>query len=100
MPEQVDQDNPRLGEIFRSLQDFRSEFREAMSGMVRKDVYAADSRTFDTRISGIEDDVKRLAGDLQSDRTQRQNMRTGLVITGVAAVLSLLGSIITFVVLR
>lgn len=98
MPDQVDQDSPRLGEILRSLQDFRSEWRAAMEGLVRKDVYAADGRTFETRLEAANAENKRLAAELQTDRAQRQNLRTGLIVTGVAAFLSILGNIITVMV--
>lgn len=70
MPDIID-DGPRLAEIARNLQDFRSEFRSWKSGVVSKDVYEANMRTLETRIEAIVLENKRISQELERERTER-----------------------------
>lgn len=70
MPDITD-DVPRLAEIARSLQDFRSEFRTWKSGVVSKDVYEANMRTIETRIEAVTQENRRLNMELEKERTER-----------------------------
>src|ERR1051326_8435535 len=47
----LEDEPPRLAEISRAIQDFRNEFREAMKGMVRRDVYDANMQMIQLQIN-------------------------------------------------
>jgi hypothetical protein len=99
-------DVPKLAEISRTLSDFRAEFREAVSKMVRSDVYLADLRTIEVRltslgqenernnkqaevrISGVE---ARLAEE-RGDRRTLRNMMLGSIITGLISIIIAISS--------
>lgn len=94
----LEEDIPRLAEIHRSIQDFRSEFREAMKMMVRRDVYEANMQTFALRIENTERAVGGLEQDLEAFRKEREATRNsnrslaiGLAVPGI---LSLIGMVI------
>lgn len=93
-------DVPRLAEIARTLSDFRSEFRDAVSGMVRRDVYIAEMRTLEVKIEGLVQECKRLERDLveetkrldteiERDRGERRTIRNQIVGVGLTALLSI-----------
>lgn len=96
MPDNQD-DTPRLVEIARTLSDFRNEFRDAMNGMVRKDVYASDTRTIEAKIDTVISENKRLNAELEKERGIRQNTNSRYTFGLFVAGLSLLGTIITLV---
>ena len=98
MPES--DDVPRLAEIARTLSDFRSEFRDAIGGMVRRDVYTAEMRTLEVRIENqalelkrIESDnnaeLKRIDNEIDKDRNYRKSLQTQVFGAGLTALVSL-----------
>jgi hypothetical protein len=98
-------DVPRLAEISRTLSDFRSEFREAISGMVRRDVYMAEMRTFDVRLENlalelkrIENDanteIRRVDTDIEKDRSERRTLRAQVIGAGLTAAVTFIFLII------
>lgn len=79
-------DVPKLAEIARTLSDFRNEFREAVSKMVRADVYLADLRTIEVRLAALvqenqrldtvhKQEVARLNEQLKEERNDRRTLR-------------------------
>lgn len=108
MPETPD-DVPRLAEIARTLSDFRSEFRDAVSGMVRRDVYIAEMRTLEVKIEGlfqenkrlerdIIEETKRLDTEIERDRGERRSIRNQIIGVGLTAALSIILLILQAVV--
>ena len=107
MPDITD-DVPRLAEIARTIQDFRAEWREAMSNMVRKDVYAANMLTLETKIEALAQEARRqslelekakidLAQEIEKNKmavekesTERRNSNGRVLFAIGAAALSLL----------
>lgn len=97
----TDQDDvPRLAEISRTITDFRLEFREALTGMVRRDVYTAEMRTFEVRIASLVTEiarierenaveVKRVDDEIEKDRQERRSLRNLMLGTGLTALVSL-----------
>lgn len=89
---------PRLAEIYRSIMDFRSEFREAMKTMVRRDVYEANMQTLLLRIENNEQAAKALDQEFESFKKEREvtrNSNRSLIIgVGVPGVLSFIGMVI------
>jgi hypothetical protein len=74
---------PSLGEISRSIKDFRDEYRTGFSELVRKDVYAVREAAQDQRIAELEGQAK-----------SKQALLYGTI---AAAALSLLGWILSAV---
>lgn len=102
-------DFPRLAEIVRTISDFRSEFREAFSMMVRRDVYQAEMRTHELRIESLNRELQRLEREqevlskeiyeeIEKDRRERRAIRNLLLGTGAAAAVSVLLLIIEVVI--
>jgi len=93
-------DTPRLAEIARTISDFRSEFREAISGMVRRDVYMAEMRILEVRMENLAlelkrietdatNEVKRVDAELEKDRANRKGLQTQVLGAGLTALISL-----------
>lgn len=93
-------DVPRLAEISRTLSDFRSEFREAIGGMVRRDVYMAEMRTFEVRLENLaieqrriekdaQTEVQNLYQEIEKDRSNRKGMQAQIFGAGLTALVSL-----------
>lgn len=104
-------DTPRLAEIARTIADFRSEFREAISGMVRRDVYMAEMRTLEVKIealvnedrrieNNINSDLKTLYQEIEKDRSDRKGVRTQVLGASLAAAVSIIMLIIQVVVVK
>lgn len=102
-------DTPRLAEIARTIADFRSEFREAISGMVRRDVYMAEMRTLEVKIetlvnedrrieNNINNEIKSLYQEIEKDRNDRKGVRTQVVGASLAAVVSVIMLILQVVI--
>lgn len=70
-----EEDGPKLAEIARTLSDFRHEFRDAVSKMVRADVYVADMRTMDVKMNSLIQDNLRLNEQLKDERNDRRTLR-------------------------
>lgn len=83
-----DEDVPRLAEIARTLADFRNEFRNAMSEMVRKDVYQAHMMNMQMQIDNLSKENKRISEDLDRERTDKVTDRREIRKALLAAVLS------------
>lgn len=88
-----DEDIPRLAEIARTLADFRNEFRNAMSEVVRKDVYGANMASTQMQIDNLKLENKRLTEDMERERQDRAGDRREVrkamltaVFSGVVAV--------------
>ena len=93
MTEPVGQDDaPLLGEIGRTLTDFRSEVRAALASLVRRDVYDAQRNGDLSRIEGLERWRAETAADQRSIRAQ---VRVALVV----AVLAVVGSVAAALIL-
>jgi hypothetical protein len=93
-------DGPRLAEIARTISDFRSEFREAISGMVRRDVYIAEMRVLEVRIENLAIEQRRIESDasaevhrvdteIEKDRIDRKTLRNQVTGAGLTALVSL-----------
>lgn len=83
----VEEDAPRLAEIGRMLADFRHEFRQALDGLLRKDVYQAEKAVLATEAAALRDRVRRLEDD-----------RRWLSRTVVGATVTSAGSLVTALV--
>jgi hypothetical protein len=80
-------DDMSLREIARTLADFRNEFRNQISQLVRTDVYRAEQAADRSRIAALEKGAERE----ESDRSQDRRLVYGSFIT---AALSLVGSLL------
>ena len=67
-------ETPRLAEIARVLNDFRSEFRESVRDLVRRDVYEAQRDGLQRRVEVIE-----------NERRINKNLAVGGLTSGLAA---------------
>lgn len=92
-----DEDVPRLAEIARTLADFRAEFRNAITDMVRKDVYSAHMASMQLQIDSVKAENKRLSEELEKDRTDRANDRRSLRNVTVGAILSTVVAIVVLI---
>lgn len=85
-------DGPKLAEIARTLSDFRHEFRDAVSKMVRADVYVADMRTMEVRMSTVAQEIMRLDKQQQDDRADRRSLRNITLTALVGVLVSMIGT--------
>jgi hypothetical protein len=70
------EDEPaRLAEISRTIQDFRNEFREAMKGMVRRDVYDANMQMIQLQLNNFDAKMVALQRELDSKIVTLQRER-------------------------
>jgi len=93
-----DDDGPRLAEISRTLSDFRNEFRSAMLEVVRKDVYSAHMASIQLQLDMQAQESKRLAEQLERDRTDKATDRRAVRNAGLSATLSVGVAIIMLVI--
>lgn len=82
------EDGHTLAEIARQVADFRNEFRNTISGLVRQDVYAAQQETLRAQFAAMEAaharDVAALQAQLAAlEADKRQNR--GLVLGAFAS---------------
>lgn len=103
----LDDTAPSVAELGRFIQDFRNEFRSAVETMVRKDVYAANLATMEAkmtimevRTAAVQAENMRLDAELKSDRTGRNNLRTGLLITAAGTILTFISAIVLALVVN
>lgn len=100
-----EEDVPRLAEIARTLTDFRNEFREALTAMVRRDVYAAEMRALEQKfvtatealemkIAQAMNENKRLSSEISGDRDDRKSIRNAFIGAVAVAAVALLVSIV------
>jgi Sec-independent protein translocase protein TatA len=90
-------DPPRLAEIMRQIQDFRSEFREAMGAMVRRDVYEANMQTVKLRQDNTDADVQQLSREVSEDRKDRKatkNLAIGIAVPGILSFLAFIADLL------
>jgi hypothetical protein len=99
-----DEDIPRLAEIARTLSDFRMEFRNFSTEVVRKDVYGAHMASIQLQMDALGRDNKRLSDELdkereerQKDRHDRETDRRSFRNVGVGAALSAVVAIIVMI---
>lgn len=94
----LDDDAPRLSEIARTIADFRSEFRDAIGNMVRRDVYDAHRQTTEVKITAIEAELRRTQADAEKDQAARATMKNIMIGALLSGIVSLTVSIILVVV--
>lgn len=94
----LEDDAPRLSEIARIIADFRSEFRDAVGSMVRRDVYDAQRQTTDVKISTIEAELRRTQVEAEKDRAARVTMKNIMIGALLSGIVSLAVSVILIVV--
>jgi hypothetical protein len=94
----LEQEAPRGAEIYRTIQDFRSEFREAMKSVVRQDVYAAHMATMQLRIDNQDAKINSLKAEHEAEEKDRKAIRNIAIGIGVPGVLSLLIAIVGWLV--
>lgn len=81
-----DEDTPRLGEIARTLADFRHEFRTFTDQVVRKDVYNAHMASVQLQMDTLKAALHQMLEEKASDRREvRKALFTAIfsVITAV-----------------
>lgn len=90
MPES--DDAPRLGEIARTLVDFRNEFRSAIQELVRRDVYDAHRGSMETRIADLHEQITEVKTDLkqkaqlgEAERKSLKHLVIGAILTGMVS---------------
>ena len=74
----LEEEAPRLAEIARTIKDFRQEFREAMQGVVRRDVYEANMQTTKLHIDNAVARIQSLEMELDETRRTKDNDRKSL----------------------
>ena len=91
-------DDMSLREIARTLSDFRNEFRNQISQLVRTDVYRAEQAADRARIAVLEKAAERDESDraaerlrVESDRASDHRLVVGSI---VGAALSFIGSLL------
>lgn len=94
----LEQEAPRMAELNRTIQDFRSEFREAIKGVVRLDVYSAHSATMQLRIDNSDAKIKALEQKIEDDANERRTTRNLAIGISVPGILSLLIAIVGWLV--
>ena len=92
--EMPESDDTQKQEILRTLMDFRHEFREALSKMVRSDVYLADLRTIDVRLMEVTRDNQRLADQLKDERNDRRSLRNITLAAFGSAVIAIITALV------
>lgn len=96
----IDDNGHSIAELARFMQDFRSEFRSTVENMVRKDVYAADKATVEAKMLAQDSETKRLDSELKTDRNERRNLRTGLLVTAAGTILTFISAIVLALVIN
>lgn len=89
-----DTDEVSLGEIVRTLNDFRHEFRNFAAEVVRKDVYSAHMAHMQLQIDNLNKAHHRMLEERDSDRRQVRNAfltaGSSIVVMVVTLVLQIL----------
>lgn len=92
MPEQ--DDTPRLGEIARTLTDFRNEFRSSIQELVRRDVYDAQRTYLENRIKELHNEITEVRTDLkqkaqlgEAERRSLKQLVIGAIVTGAVSLM-------------
>lgn len=80
-------ESPTLGEIARTLGDFRSEFRTTVRELVRRDVYEAQFGGLERRVGGLEQAQKEAADSAKIQRRQYKNLVMASLGTGAVSLL-------------
>lgn len=93
MPLEVD-DTPTVKELFRTMVDFREEWRADKAQMVRKDVHQVEHESLVARLSRAESDVKRLESQTEARDKERTTLRNQYYFSVVGAVLSLVVALV------
>lgn len=97
MPLEVD-DVPTIKELFRTVMDFREEWRADKAQMVRKDVHAVEHEGLLARINRLETDLKKVETLLENREKERATLRNQYYFSVVGAVLSLAVALVVAVV--
>lgn len=97
MPVEVD-DTPTLKELFRTMMDFREEWRADKSQMVRKDVHQVEHESLLARLGRAEADVKKLETQAEARDKERTTLRNQYYFSVVGAALSLIVGLVLAVV--
>lgn len=93
MPDIID-DGPKIAELGRFMVDFRSEMREALNQVVRKDVYAANLQALEMKIESVASENRRLSQELEKERSERRNSNSKVLAALGVGGLSLIGWIV------
>lgn len=105
MPAVEVDDIPTIKELFRTLMDFREEWRADKSLMVRKDVHTVEHDALiarlgrqDTEIARLEASIKEIKLELAAKEKERTTIRNQYYFSVVGAVLSFVVAIVVAVV--
>lgn len=90
MPPEVD-DVPTIKELFRTITDFREEWRADKAQMVRKDVHHVEHEALIARLG-------RLEADVAGKEKERATIRNQYYFSVVGAILSLVVALVVAVV--
>lgn len=93
MPMEVD-DAPTIKELFRTMMDFREEWRADKAQMVRKDVHQVEHESLLARLARAEGDVKKLESSAEARDKERTTLRNQYYFSVVGAVLSLIVALV------
>lgn len=97
MPAEVD-DVPTIKELFRTIMDFREEWRLDKAQMVRKDVHQVEHEALLARLGRLESDLKKLETEAAGKEKERTTLRNQYYFSVVGAVLSLIVALVVAVV--
>lgn len=97
MPLEVD-DVPTIKELFRTVMDFREEWRADKAQMVRKDVHAVEHEGLVARINRLESDIKKLESQAEAREKERATIRNQYYFSVVGAILSFVVAVVVAVV--
>lgn len=97
MPMEVD-DVPTIKELFRTVMDFREEWRADKAQMVRKDVHAVEHEALLARLGRVESDLKKVETLLENREKERTTLRNQYYFSVVGAILSLVVALVVAVV--
>lgn len=108
MPDITD-DGPKIAELGRFMTDFRSEVREALNQVVRKDVYQAERLAAELQVAALRQEVVRIEAvhkaelaridrDLVTHHTDHKNFGARLTSAWVTAGFALAVGLILAVV--
>lgn len=90
-----DEDIPRLAEIARTLTDFRAEFRNAMTEVVRKDVYSAHMASMQLQLDTLREEIRRILEERNSDRRET---RKAFITAGLSVAVAVIMLIVQFAI--
>ena|SRR5687768_8816826 len=87
-------DVPTLREMARTLRDFRDEFRNQMSMMVRKDVHAVEHQGIADKCKILEDRLMKVESGRESDDKTRATTRNQYYLSLFGTALSLVVALV------